>query len=665
MRARPIALPVLLLLASIATSAAAQPQATRQADAGPLPSIEEKTAGLKKLDGYFPLYWDERTGQLWMEVSRLDTEVLHSTGFGAGLGSNDIGIDRGALSGSRIVVFERVGPKVLMVAPNLQFRAVGASAAETRAVKDAFARSVLWGFQAAAESPGRVLVDATEFLVRDATNVSQRLRPGSYRFDPSRSSLYLPMTQNFPKNTEMEAELTFVIQPGVAGPAGGGGMGGPPSVGAGGAFLEGVRSVAASAEAATIRVHHSLAELPDGSYKPRAWDPRSGFMDRSFKDYSAPLGTSQDVRYLARHRLQKADPKAAVSDPVKPIVYYLDPGAPEPIRSALLEGARWWNQAFEAAGYRDAFRVELLPEGVSPLDIRYNVINWVHRSTRGWSTGGAVIDPRTGEIIKGVVTLGSLRIRQDYMLAEGILSPYRTGTEAPPELKEWALARIRQLSAHEVGHTIGLGHNYYDSAAGRISVMDYPHPLVTLKADGTFDSSKVYATGMGEWDKVSIAYGLPGLPGRHRRTEGAGGNPERRMEEGPDLPHGPGHRGEPPRRSVVERHRRRGRTHAHDGDPAVGARALRRERDQARRAAGDDGGGAAAAVLPSPLPGRGGRVRARRPALRLRRARRRARALHVGDGGRAGRRAQGPDGHGHADGARAAGQRRDADAAPA
>jgi hypothetical protein len=270
--------------------------------------------------------------------------------------------------------------------------------------------------------------------------------------------------------------------------------------------------VAASAEAATIRVHHSLAELPDGSYKPRAWDPRSGFMDRSFKDYSAPLGTSQDVRYLARHRLQKADPKAAVSDPVKPIVYYLDPGAPEPIRSALLEGARWWNQAFEAAGYRDAFRVELLPEGVSPLDIRYNVINWVHRSTRGWSTGGAVIDPRTGEIIKGVVTLGSLRIRQDYMLAEGILSPYRTGTEAPPELKEWALARIRQLSAHEVGHTIGLGHNYYDSAAGRISVMDYPHPLVTLKADGTFDSSKVYATGMGEWDKVSIAYGYQDFP---------------------------------------------------------------------------------------------------------------------------------------------------------
>jgi hypothetical protein len=502
----------ILLLAFFTAVSGAQPQTGRRADAAPLPSIDDKTAGLKKLDGFFPLYWDERTGQLWMEVSRLGVEILHSTGYGAGLGSNDIGIDRGALAGSRVVVFERVGPKVLMVAPNLQFRAVGAGAAEARTVRDAFARSVLWGFQAAAESPGRVLVDATDFLVRDATNAAQRLRPGAYRFDATRSSVYLPMTQNFPKNTEMEAELTFAFQPGVAGPPAGGGMGGPPSVGAGGSYFEGVRSVAASPEAATIRVHHSLAELPDGNFKPRAWDPRSGFFDASFKNYSAPLGTSQQVRYLPRHRLQKADPKAAVSDPVKPIVYYLDPGAPEPIRSALVEGARWWNQAFEAAGYRNAFRVELLPEGVSPLDIRYNVINWVHRSTRGWSTGGAVIDPRTGEIIKGVVTLGSLRIRQDYMLAEGILSPYRTGTEAPPELKEWALARIRQLSAHEVGHTLGLGHNYYDSTAGRISVMDYPHPLVTLKPDGTFDYSKVYAVGMGEWDKVSIAYGYQDFP---------------------------------------------------------------------------------------------------------------------------------------------------------
>lgn len=502
----------LALAFGVAVSAAAQPSVPRASDAGALPTIEARTANMKKMDGFFPLYWDERTGQLWMEIGRFNTEVLHSTGYGAGLGSNDIGIDRGALAGSRLVTFERVGSKVLMVQPNLRYRANTTSAAEAQAVRDAFARSVLWGFTAAARTGDRVLVDLTEFLLRDATNVSLRLRPGSYRLDPSRSSVYLPMTQNFPKNTELEVELTFVVQPGASGPAGGGASGGPPAVGAGGGFFEGVSAVAASGEAASIRVHHSFAELPPAGFKARAWDPRSGFMDFEYRDYAAPLGRSQSVTTIRRHRLEKVDPKARISDPVKPIVYYLDPGAPEPIRSALLEGARWWNQAFEAAGYRNAFRVELLPEGVSPLDIRYNVINWVHRSTRGWSTGGSVIDPRTGEIIKGVVTLGSLRVRQDYMLAEGLLSPYKTGTETPPELTEWGLARIRQLSAHEVGHTLGLGHNYYDSKAGRISVLDYPHPLVTLKPDGTFDYSKVYDVGIGAWDKVWITWGYQDFP---------------------------------------------------------------------------------------------------------------------------------------------------------
>ncbi len=410
-------------------------------------------------------------------------------------------------------MFERVGPKVLLVAPNLQFRAVGAGAAEARAVRDAFARSVLWGFQAAAESGGRVLVDATEFLVRDATNVAQRLRPGSYRLDPTRSSIYLPMTQNFPKNTEMEAELTFVFQPGVAGPAAGGGHGRAAERRRWRRVLRG-RAVGGRVG----RTPPPSACITRWRSFPTATTSR-GAGTRARASSTRLQGLLRAARRVAAGPVprratgcRRSDPKAALSDPVKPIVYYLDPGAPEPIRSALLEGARWWNQAFEAAGYRNAFRVELLPEGVSPLDIRYNVINWVHRSTRGWSTGGAVIDPRTGEIIKGVVTLGSLRIRQDYMMAEGILSPYKTGTEAPPELKEWALARIRQLSAHEVGHTLGLGHNYYDSTAGRISVMDYPHPLVTLKPDGTFDYSKVYAVGMGEWDKVSITYGYQDFP---------------------------------------------------------------------------------------------------------------------------------------------------------
>lgn len=474
--------------------------AQRPTQTGPLPSIAQKTAGMRAIDGYFPLYWDEAAGHLWMEIPRFHTEVLYITGLAAGLGSNDIGLDRGELQGSRMVEFERVGPRVLMVQPNLRYRALSSDSAEVRAVRDGFARSVLWGFTVAAQTGDRVLVDATDFLIRDGTNIAPRLRPGTYRLDSSRSAIYLPMTQNFPQNTEMEVELTFVRQPG----ANGGGRGG--------AAFAGVGSVAPTADAATLRVHHSLVQLPDDQYKPRPYDPRAGFAALTYEDYAAPLGQPLTQRFLVRHRLRKKDPTAAISDPVQPIVYYLDPGVPEPIRSALLEGARWWNQAFTAAGYRNAFRVEVLPEGVSPLDVRYNIINWVHRSTRGWSYGSSVIDPRTGEIIKGVVRLGSLRIRQDYMIAEGLLSPYRNGTETPPELREWALARIRQLAAHEVGHTLGLAHNYYDSSAGRISVMDYPQPLVKLRADGTLDDSDVYAVGIGDWDKVAITYGYQDFP---------------------------------------------------------------------------------------------------------------------------------------------------------
>jgi hypothetical protein len=469
-------------------------------------TIEDRTASMRKLDGFFPLYWDSAGGQLFMEIPRLNSEVLHVMGLGAGLGSNDIGLDRGGLMGSRIVMFERTGPRVMMVQPNYEFRSSSTNPAEVRAVRDAFARSILWGFQVAAESDGgrRVLVDLTDFLIRDANNIAQRLTPGSYRLDNTRSSIYMPMTMNFQKNTEMEAELTFISQPG--GGAGGGGRGGA------GGFFEGVGSVAATGEAASIRVHTSFVELPDSNYTPRAYDPRSGFFGETWRDYSAPLEQPQLQRFIARHRLQKVNPRAPVSEAVKPIVYYLDPGTPEPVRSALLDGARWWNQAFEAAGYRNAFRVELLPEGVSSMDIRYNVINWVHRSTRGWSSGASVTDPRTGEILKAVVTLGSLRVRQDWMIAEGLLQPYRNGDEQTPEIRAWALQRMRQLSAHEVGHTLGLGHNYYDSDAGRISVMDYPHPLVTLRADGTLDHSQVYDDGIGEWDKVAIAYGYQDFP---------------------------------------------------------------------------------------------------------------------------------------------------------
>ena len=465
-----------------------------------LPSIAEKTEGMESIDGFLPLYWDEDRGQLWMEIPELDLEMIHFSGFGAGLGSNDLGLDRGALrGGTQIVKFERVGRRVMMVQPNYRFRALTDNPAEVQAVTDAFARSILWGFTAEAETDGRVLVDLTGFLVRDAVNAGQSMRPGTYRLDQSRSSIYMEMTDAFPTNTELEVELTFTRQPG----GGGGG---------GGGALEGVGSVAASGEAATIRLHHSFVALPDDGYETRAYDPRAGFGSVTFQDYAAPLGAPMTQRFIRRHRLEKRTPSARVSEAVEPIIYYLDPGAPEPMRSALLDGARWWNQAFEAAGYRDAFQVMIRPDSISSLDARYNVINWVHRSTRGWSTGGSVTDPRTGEIIKGVVTLGSLRVRQDYLMAEGLLSPYTEGDETPPELAEWSLARIRQLAAHEVGHTIGLGHNYYNSGNGRISVMDYPHPLIALNEDGSLDFSEVYDVDIGDWDKVAISYGYREFP---------------------------------------------------------------------------------------------------------------------------------------------------------
>jgi len=515
-----------------------------------IPAIEERTAGMQKLDGYFPVYWDERTGNLWLEIPRLDTDFLYATGLAAGLGSNDIGLDRGQEGGGKVVSFQRVGPKVLLVQGNELFRSSSASAAERKSVEDSFAKSVLWGFAVGAESDGRVLVDATDFLLRDGHGAGAALggalgggagaglggtAAGGYRVDRTRSAFYLPRTKAFPKNTEIEVTLTFVNEAGggrggrgggVAGPAQGpppivvsapvagaaaGGRGGRGGFG-GGMFSGTVASVTPTAEAVTLREHYSLVELPDEKYAPRYDDPRAGYGGLSFVDYSVPIGEPMVKRYVHRHRLEKKDPNAAVSEALKPIQYWVDSGAPEDVRKALVEGAGWWNQAFEAAGFRNAFQVAVLPEGADPMDIRYNMINWVHRSTRGWSMGGTVNDPRTGEIIKATVTLGSLRDRQDYLIFEGLLSPYTTGTEKPDILYQTALARIRQLAAHEVGHTLGLGHNYYDSTKGWISVMDYPHPQEKLREDGTIDLSEAYQARIGDWDKVAIDYGYRVLP---------------------------------------------------------------------------------------------------------------------------------------------------------
>ncbi len=456
--------------------------------ATPTPTIAEKTAGIEKLPGYFNLYWDAKQGKLWLEVDKWGTEFLYQSGLPAGIGSNDIGLDRGQLGATRMVRFDRSGPKVLLVQENLEYRALSQDPDERRAVRDSFAESALWGFTAAAEEKDRALVDATDFFLRDAHHVPEALRrtkQGAYRLDLSRSAIYLPRTKNFPLNTEVEATLTFTGE--EPGPW--------------------VRQVTPSPEAITVREHHSFVQLPPPGYKPREYDARASFFGIQYLDYATPIGEPIVKRFIARHRLEKKEPKEAMSEPVEPIVYYLDRGAPEPIRSALLEGGRWWNQAFEAAGYKNAFRVELLPEGADMMDLRYNVIQWVHRATRGWSYGAGVIDPRTGEIIKGQVTLGSLRVRQDYLIAEALLAPYEKGKPVSPKIEQMALARLRQLAAHEVGHTLGLEHNYSASTVNRSSVMDYPPPYVKLDAGGVPDLSDAYAMGIGEWDKVSIAYG--------------------------------------------------------------------------------------------------------------------------------------------------------------
>lgn len=457
------------------------------------PTISSKTLGMEKHTGFFTYYWDEKAGKIWLEIDKFDTEFLFINSMTSGLGSNNVGLDRNSLGSTKIVKFQRIGPKVLLVQPNYSYRAATDNPYEQKAVEEAFAQSVIWGFQIAAEENSKVLVDASPFLLRDGYNAIgtlSRSNQGAYRLDASRSAFYLPSTKNFPQNTEFEVILTFVGEsPGNY-----------------------IRSVTPDATAITLRQRYSLVQLPDDGYETREYDPRSAAGSVTFLDFAKPISEPILMRFARRHRLKKKNPDAAVSEPVEPIIYYVDRGVPEPVRSALIEGANWWNEAFEAAGYKDAFQVKLMPEDADLMDVRYNVINWIHRSTRGWSSGGSVTDPRTGEIIKGHVKLGSQRVRQDFLIAVGLLAPYEEGKPVSKEMEEMALARIRQLSVHEVGHTLGFGHNYMASVFNRASVMDYPHPLVKIDDDGSIDLSDAYAEGIGEWDKVSIEWNYQDFP---------------------------------------------------------------------------------------------------------------------------------------------------------
>jgi hypothetical protein len=481
-----------MVFASAATAAAAPPSPG---------SFAAKTRGFERREGLLPTYLSAKTGKLLLVLPPprgargICGTYLYLEGTRTGLGSNPVGLDRGQLGDTRLVTFRRVGARVLIEQPNLRYRAVSTDSLERRAVRESFATSVLWAGEVMAEAPdGRLLVDLTSFLVRDAHGAVAQLKQagqGSFALDKDRSVLDPGECRSFPDNLEFEALLTFT-----------GDEPGPE-----------VRATAPTPQAITLSQHHSLVRLPDSGYRSRAWDPRCGSFEVMFADYATPVAAELEKRFLVRHRLEKLDPGAPRSRVREPIVYHVDPGAPEPIRSALLEGAAWWARAFEDAGFEDAFQVRLLPPGADPLDVRYNVIQWVHRATRGWSYGGGIVDPRTGEMIKGHVTLGSLRIRHDRLLFEGLAGTEHTGSGRPDDPVELSLARIRQLAAHEVGHTLGFSHNFAASTyADRASVMDYPAPDVGIAADGGLDFSRAYGVGVGGWDVQMVRYAYTVFP---------------------------------------------------------------------------------------------------------------------------------------------------------
>ena len=436
-------------------------------------------------EGFMNFSYNNDSGKIILEIKNLDSEFMYINSLSRGVGNNDLGLDRGQLGNSRVVYFTKRGNKILLIQPNLRYVSNSSNYLENKAVEEAFARSVLFGFDIIEKSNDSYKIDITSFLISDAHGVSQRLKysnSGSYTLNKSMSAIDLDRTKAFPKNIEFDVLLTFTGNP----------------------LGNLVRSVTPTASNLTVNQHHSFVELPDNNYKKRKFDPRSGSNPFIVYDYSTPIDEKLEQRFIVRHRLSKKYPKQEISEPVDPIVYYIDNGTPEPVKTALIEGGNWWNQAFESAGYKDAFRIEVLPEDADPMDVRYNLIQWIHRSTRGWSYGASIVDPRTGEIIKGQVSLGSLRVRQDYMILSGLIDN-PNDIENKALIKKTSLDRIRQLSAHEIGHTLGFAHNYISSANNRSSVMDYPHPKIDI-IDGDINIDNAYSKNIGDWDKVTVRY---------------------------------------------------------------------------------------------------------------------------------------------------------------
>lgn len=499
---------LLVLFLSVA-ACAQQPEANR-------------LAGLTRKDGFIPFYWDAKKGVLLFELSpqRMKEEFIYFTGLSSGVGSIQMFADRSTTGKSQLCRLVRSGPKVLVVAENTAFRAEQGSAELKHSVERSFPTSVIAALPIESEKDETLIVNANPLALRDVTGLMEQLRrpsravngvvrqaegPGvQWRFDDQRSTIDMEHTRGFPLNTEIENTLTFTSDAGRA-------VNSPEN----GTF--------------TVHEHISLLPLPPAGYQPRPGDPRVGFFGPEFLDFSQSYKGSLDRRYIARWRLKKKDPSAAISEPVKPIVFYLDRAIPEPIRSAAREGALWWNQAFEQAGFRNALIIEDLPEGADPLDARYSTIQWTNRDGRGWSVGMEQSDPRTGEILHAVVQLDSHRVRtvHNYWNVltpaahendgrdDSALDLFADLDSADPQLTEdqVMLKRIALLTCHEMGHVLGLEHNFAASTFGRGSVMDYFAPRITIRKDGTADLSDAYMQGVGSYDRFAIEWGYgTGVP---------------------------------------------------------------------------------------------------------------------------------------------------------
>ncbi len=492
-------------VAILAITGIAGAQQRPAAASSSLPTIAARTAGLERHDGFFPFHIEANTGKIFLEVSRLGEDFLYLNSLATGIGSNALGLDRGTIGAEAVVRFERHGQRLLLIQRNTGYRAQTEDRDLIRSVEESFAVSVRGSFPIIAQEGGRHLVDATDFFMQDAFDLRSRIRranQGDFRLDRERSVLWLPRTKAFPKNTEVDVLLTFASEnPGME-----------------------IRRHTPDGRSLSLRQHHSFVELPPPGYQPRAFDPRIGLFAMSFMDFARPFDEGYDVRWITRWRLEKKDPTAAMSEPVRPIIYYLDRGIPEPYRAAFREGALWWNRVFEAAGYINAFRVEDLPADADPMDARYSVIQWIHRSEPGFAIGPSFRDPRTGEIIKAAVRMDSHRSLTNFNIYAGT-SPaiaMEWGMECQlddPAPGDWiaaldplvdaesfTMARRRQHTAHEVGHTLGLSHNFIAEAVNRSSVMDYPAPLIRLGANGQLDLSEAYRNGPGAYDTLAIRY---------------------------------------------------------------------------------------------------------------------------------------------------------------